>query len=835
MDPTRTVAAKSTPLSQTDSSTGEGRFLPGQIIAERYRIVSLLGEGGMGEVYRATDTKLSQPVALKFLSLASTPAALQRFRAEVRLARQISHPNVCRVYDIAELDGQVFLSMEYVDGEDLSSLLRRIGRLPQDKAIDIARQICAGVAASHDRGVLHRDLKPSNILIDGRGVARVADFGLAGVEEVRAGTPAYMAPEQLGGREVTVKSDIYALGLVLYELFTGKRAIQSPGKEPSSPSTLIPDMDPAVEAIILQCLEADPARRPASALVISAALPGGDPLAAALAAGETPSPALVAAAGEHTGIAPWQAAAMCAAILVGLCLIWWARGSAGLWSNAGIEQPPSVLEYRGRELMSAMGHPNRPVDWASGYYYNNLYRQYKREHPDTRFPALSFWYRESPIPLVNVNPIDAGVTVGAVTGSSPPPTSVGTAILSLDTAGRLMTAIIRPEERKHPPQPFRWDEFLLLAGFDMSRLKPVAPEWIPEVPFDEQVAWTGSLPDLASVPLRLEAAALAGKVVFFRVIPPWIRPTSAFERNLPSFGHVVTTILVSLLVLGGAVLARRNLSLGRGDRRGALRVAMLVLILHMTAFAFGADHVLGATEVDLIGIALAMGLLKAALLWLGYVALEPIVRRRMPHWLISWTRLTSGRWRDPVVGRDVLTGVMAGVAAHLCWSADSLLQLRLGGDHIITANAADVMGSLSATLALLPNEAAEALLQAFPLFLIFFFFRLIGRIDWVAVVLSASLLTLQSNAFYTPAPLISVPLSIAAYGIVYGIIVRVGLTGAVSAMIASDLLFVAPATMDFHIWFAPWAALIYGALALFTIMAFRVALAGRPLFPAAGA
>src|SRR5918995_2903489 len=142
-------------------SIDDSRFAAGTILADRYRIVGLLGKGGMGEVYRADDLKLSQPVALKFLpdSYLSDGAALARFHREVRVARQVSHRNVCRVYDIGEIDGRHFLSMEFIKGEELSSFMRRIGRLPQDKAIQIARQICAGLAAAHDAGVLHRDLK----------------------------------------------------------------------------------------------------------------------------------------------------------------------------------------------------------------------------------------------------------------------------------------------------------------------------------------------------------------------------------------------------------------------------------------------------------------------------------------------------------------------------------------------------------------------------------------------------------------------------------------------------------------------------------------------------
>lgn len=154
---------------------------------------------------------------------------LERLYSEVRLGRQVSHPNVCRMYDVGEWNGNHFLAMEYVDGEDLSSLLRRIGKLPPAKALDIAREICAGLAAAHGLGIIHRDLKPANIMIDGRGQAGVTDFGLAVVAEELAnrreiaGTRAYMAPEQLTGGSVTQKSDLYALRLVLYEIFTGKR------------------------------------------------------------------------------------------------------------------------------------------------------------------------------------------------------------------------------------------------------------------------------------------------------------------------------------------------------------------------------------------------------------------------------------------------------------------------------------------------------------------------------------------------------------------------------------------------------------------------------------
>ena len=188
-----------------------GGLTPGSMLADRYRIIGLLGRGGMGEVYRADDLKLGQPVALKFLpkTLSSDPVRRERFFAEVRITRQLAHPNICRVYDIGDVASVEaglqtrlhFLSMEYIDGEDLASL-KRIGYLSNEKALDIARQLVAGLAAAHERGVLHRDLKPANIMIDGRGRVRITDFGLAVAEGEEtpagdvSGTPAYMAPEQ---------------------------------------------------------------------------------------------------------------------------------------------------------------------------------------------------------------------------------------------------------------------------------------------------------------------------------------------------------------------------------------------------------------------------------------------------------------------------------------------------------------------------------------------------------------------------------------------------------------------------------------------------------------
>jgi serine/threonine protein kinase len=361
------------------------RFPPGTLLASRYRIVSCLGKGGMGEVFRADDLILGQPVALKFLpeSAKSNVNLLTRFYDEVRIARQISHRNVCRVYDIGEVDGQPYLSMEYIDGEDLGSLLRRIGRLPADKATEFARKLCAGVAAAHAQGVLHRDLKPANIMIDSRGELRITDFGLAALaeqlkgDEIRNGTPAYMAPEQLTGTEVSAQSDLYAVGLILYEMFTGKLPFEAETIDEmtrlrqesrvTNPSTLVGDLDKAVERAILRCLEPNPKMRPASAIALSAALPGGDPLAAAIADGVTPSPEVVAAAGPMEALSLKVAIAALAGIAVGIIVFCIAIPRVHLMNLAPMENPPEVLTAKARDIVKSLGYNDRAADRASNF------------------------------------------------------------------------------------------------------------------------------------------------------------------------------------------------------------------------------------------------------------------------------------------------------------------------------------------------------------------------------------------------------------------------------------------------------------------------------------
>ena len=641
----------------------------------------------MGEVYKAEDLKLDHPVALKFLPemLSLSPAALARFHAEVRIARQVSHPNVCRVYDVGEVDGLNFLTMEFIDGEDLASLLRRIGRLPADKAIEVARQLCAGLAASHDAGVLHRDLKPHNVMIDGRGKARITDFGVAAIardvrqENIIAGTPAYMAPEQLRGEDATVRSDIYSLGLVLYEVFTGKRAIQastlaeavmhhSAGSMVTSPSTVVSDVDPLVERVILRCLEKDPAARPASAIQVAAALPGGDPLAVALAAGETPSQEMVAASGSTDAMKPALAIAIGAvavAVLVVFAILGSKRTLQGLTTR---DAPPEVLAYRAREMMTSLGYPDRGRDSAFGFASNASYLSWdRRTQPvEGRFqrisrvrpPVLPFWYRESPEPMTVLwGDLDsAGAPVMPDLSLGNPPFGVrGMRYLTLDTQGHLIEFGAIPTldaVSRAPAVPMQWDVLFRLAGLDAAAFTPAAPQWTPAWTADEHAAWSGVYPERPDLPIRLEAAAFRGRLVAFKVFGPW-----GESGPLGFVSPLIFSVLSNSLLLFGFVLAWINTRTGRGDRRGAFRLAALLFVLSLVASLLGGHHVSGREEVLQIRVMVAIALFNAAFMYVAYLAIEPHVRRRWPKVLVGWSRLLTGHIRDPLIGREVLIGL----------------------------------------------------------------------------------------------------------------------------------------------------------------------------------
>ena len=696
------------PSGSSSSSIDEARFTPGTMLAERYRIVGLLGKGGMGEVYRADDLKLRQPVALKFLpvALSSDARRLERFHHEVRVARQVSHPNVCRVYDIGEADGQHFISMEYIDGEDLASVLRRMGKPTTDKAVEIARQLCAGLAAAHDKGVLHRDLKPHNVMIDGSGKVRITDFGLAGFVEdfggrdVAAGTPAYMAPEQLAGREVSVKSDVYSLGLVLFELFVGKRLFEGVTREqiervrsttPTPLTDLSEDIDPAVECVIQRCLELEPSARPSSALAVAAALPGGDPLAAALAAGETPSPELVANARDAGGLRPPIAIGLLVALLVSMAITYYIHAGTTVMP----ERSPAVLSVVAEQIMEELGYDDLPLNTVSGYDVNAHLSKSLRSSPRPFDelaeldwpPRFRYWRRWAAGEFLPVHfhfpeafAIDGLTTASKGVGIDSPDTTGRPATIALDSTGRLIGLVVRltsSDAFSAAIGEVDWSPVFRRAHLEESATTPISMVKSPPVHCDEVAAWRLARKGENGDPLIIQMGASGGRPNYFEILG--LDPQMAWNgfRSVTTVAMLPQLSFLILIVM--FVLAWRNLRASRGDRRNALRCALLVggLYALMEVLSAPFDQLIGPGLGE-FGRGTGHVLIHIILMWVIYMAIEPYVRRIWPRMLIGVVRLLSGRFRDPAVGREVLIGATTGCALVVVLAmttlADSLFQ-----------------------------------------------------------------------------------------------------------------------------------------------------------------
>jgi hypothetical protein len=838
-------------LKQRADTPSSGRFLPGDVVAGRYRMVGLIGRGGMGEVYRADDLKVGQAVALKFLpaDVERDPERLERFLTEVRMSLRVTHPNVCRVFDVGQIDDRHFSSMEFVDGEDLASLLRRIGRLPEDKAIEIARQLCAGLRAAHDEGVLHRDLKPANIMIDGRGRAKIADFGLAGAtdgiegREARAGTPQYMAPEQVAGGALTERTDLYALGLVLYEMFTGKRAFEVKGLDdlerlaastPTSPSSHVSGLNPLVERAILRCLESDPAKRPVSARALAAALPGGDPLAMAIAAGDTPSPEMVAAAGSDAGLRPPMARGLLAVALVAMVTCSLMAGKVTFNAVASPTRPPDALTERARDLLRSVGFPAF-ADSGWGFQQNKTYLNRSvadraRDGFDRQAAhAQYFWYRESPVPLERRDFL-APYSLLTLWDYDPPMVYSGDVIVRLDREGHLRELVaVSPDQPAGQPGPTNWTALFTAAGLDLTAWRPDAPKWAPRFYGDERVAWvpaTARDDDLQ----RVEAASLHGRPVAFSLVYPWTTSSrdAGTERTAAERGaNLAGTLLLSGLMAAAVIVARRNLRLDRADRLGAMRLAIVITTLMALSWALSEHHVATIWELYLVMVGCGYALFAGALTAAFYLALEPYVRRIWPSTIISWSRAIAGDVRDPLVGRDLLIGCAAGAVAQNVFFAGVFANgAATGLLPLIDVSPGPLLGTAHLVSGLASTPVWAVFLSLLYLLLLLGLRQLFRR-EW-AGILGAALIMGTFGALPAPALALALPFEFVTNLTIFVLLARVGLVATIAAFIISSLLLSYPVTWPFGAWYSGIGLVGLVLTAALAMVGYRLATAVAP-------
>ena len=718
-------------------------------------------KAGWARSIALTILKLAQPVALKFLPdhLLSDSAALARFHREVRVARQVSHKNVCRVYDIGEVDGRHFLSMEFIKGEELSSLLRRIGRLPQDKALQLARQICAGLAAAHDVGFLHRDLKPANIMIDGDGNARILDFGLGGLteefgeEEIRAGTPAYMSPEQIEGREQTVQSDIYSLGLVLYELFTGKRAFDAPSLNeliklrrsnatPTTPTSLVKDLDPLVERIIERCTRKDPEQR----TIVSVA-------------GRCGFARWRSCWRRHWRRAkhlhrkwwrrrrwkarsnlPWRSASLqrfwcCSPVAC------WLTKYGVVYRLTPLNQSPEVLRARAHDVIRRLGYSNAPIDSADGFVFRQDYLRYIGEQDQSarRWDKLRtespgpyrFWYRDSPRYFDTSAEIAVDTPALDVSGMNS---------LYLDLDGRLHWFMHVPPQREPPAgatNAVDWSSLFREAGLDIATFQKATSTWVPLHAYDERAAWDGVDPLRPEQKVHVEAASFRGKPIYFETVYPWDQP--ARQEQTPEAGServFISAIIAHFYDRADWQRAGRAPQSAFGPRRclrrRAHRFCVLCGALTCLGYLRRITTARSQGEFLLLLTYLSLATFTAFYLWLLYIALEPFVRRRWPHRIISWSRLLRGEFRDPLVGRHILIGSACGALVVALTTLSPAVMRWLGIPFDLTSNpGAALLGSHF--FVRFSAQLTAGLFVPFMMFFLLLLFVTIVRNEWVSV------------------------------------------------------------------------------------------------------
>lgn len=843
--------------NQTTGEVQPDAFVAGTVLDKRYRIIGLLGKGGMGEVYKAEDLTLGQTVALKFLPdrLAKNEDALKRFIGEVRNARQVAHENVCKVYDIGEINGNRYLSMEFIDGDDLSMLLRRIGRFSSDRAVEIASQICFGLNAIHKAGILHRDLKPANVIINSKGVAKITDFGIAGLEqhvqgaESRVGTPAYMSPEQITGREVTKKSDIYSLGLLLYEIFTGKQAVKGESineiieihesQTPTNPSEFVENIDPIVEKVINRCLEKNPADRPKSALQVALALPGGNPLEAALAAGETPSPDMIAAAPKKGALKPYVALLLTLGILAGFIFLAVHYYYYQITNIIPFEKSPEILAERAKTMVRNFGYTEPPAD--SRYFFENdrSFMDYAEKNKSIANPVerlrsgqpyrIYFLYRQSPRLLIFLGGFK-------VDENDPPLEIAGMVSVFLDTRGRLIKFVAVPDqvmektEASETAATTDWKKLFDEAELDTEKFREVEPNWTPPVFADEQKAWEGTLADFEDIPIRIEAAAYNGKPVYFDIVYPWDKSKRQMKTEQTNLGFIYSDATFALILCGAVWLAIRNIRSGRADLKGAGKLTVFVFVSLALSFAINADHIASRAERRIITWIISFSLYYAVLTGIFYVAIEPYARRYWPEMLVSWNRLLKGDLLDPMIGRDILIG---GVFAAIF-----MLTMTLGGSYgeiyvigsFDSANLHSWLGTLANLLAELTfTSLIYPLIMPVQLVLLFAVFRnvKISIVVFLIIIIGEELIIgILENGNLEWISIISTFISM----LLLITLLRFGLVTLIFSFFYAQLFHKFPLTFDVSSHLFPGTMIVTAAVVGLTIYGYYTSTAGKSVF-----
>jgi hypothetical protein len=501
-----------------------------------------------------------------------------------------------------------------------------------------------------------------------------------------------------------------------------------------------------------------------------------------------------------------------------------------------------VLEHKARELVVSLGYSAESQDSATGFNYYDDYLNYldKRGQPQetwnrilTEQPAvLQFWYRQSPQQLMPDNYSDASLTPGVVTFSDPPAIFSGMINVRLDHNGRLLYfQAIPPEKEVHPEaaKAADWQPLFSAAGLNLSDLRPATPVWNTLASADERAAWDGTWPGTTH-PLHIEVAALHGQAVYFGISGPWTNPRrmpSPEQTKSEKAASVFEVCFVLFLFCGGIWLAYRNYSRGKGDRRGAWKLAGIVFLLEIVLFLSAAHLRFSGKSLFLTLLAVSTGLFQSGFMWVLYLALEPFVRSKWPQTIVSWSRLLTGKLRDPLVGRDILYGTVLGLAWVLVFYLGYLFDMR-AGDRPQLPKTQILEGSRAAFSMWLGNIVV-AILGVLSFFFVLVFLRALVRNRWVAAALFVLVFGLP-KILATQHPLIDSPVWVIIYLIAAIAVVRFGLVVLAVAVFTANILLNVPYTLDFGEWYAPASFAVVLSIIVLAVWGFFTALAGQKLF-----
>jgi len=519
-----------------------------------------------------------------------------------------------------------------------------------------------------------------------------------------------------------------------------------------------------------------------------------------------------------------------------------------LYGKVPLEKPPEVLADKASDVIRRLGYPGQPADRAYGFGTYQSYLRYVAEQDESperwehlaagEPTALFFWYRESPRYLAAYD------RSGRVGLEDPPPALSGMVTVYLDTRGRLWQLHVVPPQVEDSGGLWSspdWSALFTEAGLDPAAFKADEPTWTPRFYADSRAAWEGVHPQRSDLRLHVEAAAHLGRPVYFEVLGPWSKPLRMEPLDTGGQGSVAETIAVVVLLLIfllGVLVARRNLRLGRGDRRGAFTLGLYFFLTNTLVWALTAHHVPSlAREVwgNLVP-GLGEALFQAGWVWLLYIALEPSVRRMWPDRIISWSRLLVGRLRDPLVGRDLLVGGVFGVASALLAQLHYFAPTWLGlPPPIPMETPLDALLGFRHCITDLLDIQNAAVLTGMAMLFILVLMRGVLRAQWAAVgAFFLLFMVIWSSDFesnHRSVDLILRGLTVATFTLV---LVRFGFLATIVHFFVAGVLTDYPITLDLSAWYvgASWFALL--AVIAVAVHGFYASLGGRPFFEAGG-